>query len=112
MTNVVAKLLKAFEAKGVGYGQELIIFKPFCNEFIQASRLAGLAIIGIDGFYLLQDGSVKPNIDEIADFSDVEASSLDEYINKCTKATINFINKMSIIGKSDGYCFTLTHSLD
>jgi hypothetical protein len=110
--NVEAQLLKAFEFKGVVYGQELIVFKKFCNDFIQTSRRAGLAVIGIEGFHILQDGSIKPNMDEIADFSDIEAGIWDEYIEKCTEASVHFIKQMLLSGKSDGYCFTLTDSMD
>jgi len=107
-----AELLKAFEDKGVSYGNELIIYRESCNDFIQASKLAGLAVIGIEGFHLLQNGSVKPNVDEIADFSDIEDSNLDRCIERCSEAAINFIHHMLENGKSDGYCFTLTDLVD
>ena len=106
-----AKLLKCFESKGVIYGDELIVLKKFCTEFMQASKLAGFAVIGIEGFYLFKDGSVKPNIEEVADFSDIESVFFNEYIEKCYEASDNFIKYMLLNGKSDGYCFVLTDSL-
>jgi fructose-1-phosphate kinase PfkB-like protein len=110
--NFETQLLKAFEFKGVACGQELIVFKEFCNDFIKTSKRSGLAVIGIEGFHLLQNGSIKPNMDEIADFSDVEADVWEDYIEKCTTASENFIRQMLVSGKSDGYCFTLTDSID
>ena len=107
-----AELLKAFEDKGVVCGSELIVLKDFCNDFMQASKLAGFAVIGIEGFHLLIDGSVQPDIDEIADFSDIEGGkNLDGYIEMCFEAAKNFIGHMLVSGKSDGYCFTLTDSM-
>ena len=101
------ELMKAFDNKGVICGNELIVFKEFCNDFINAAKLAGLVVIGIEGFHLLKDGSVKPNMDEIADFSDIAYSRLSENVDTCFDAASNFIGHMIVKGESDGYCFTL-----
>jgi hypothetical protein len=106
-----ADLLREFNDKGVLYGNELIVFKEFCSDFINACRLARLGVVGVEGCYLLEDGGVKPNLDEVADFSDIEDDNFDGYIEACANAASNFIRHMLITGKSDGYCFTLTDSL-
>ncbi|MBL4906774.1 MAG: hypothetical protein JKX94_04920 [Sneathiella sp.] len=103
------ELLRSFKMKGVGNGQELIIYKQFCLNFIKACKQAELAIIGIDGFYILNDGSIRPNLDEIADFSDVEAKKFVDFTETCNSAAVKFIRHMLATGKSDGYCFTLTN---
>lgn len=105
------ELLVEYEAKGILNGGELIVFKEFCTDFVSACRLAGLAITGIEGFYLLQDRFIKPNMEEIADFSGIKADELDRYIEECSDSANNFIRHMLLSGKSDGYCFTLTDSL-
>ena len=110
MTNET-ELLRTFNDKGVRYGNELIVLKKFCSDFINACRLARLGVIGIEGYYLLEDGSVKPNLDEIADFSDIEDGNVDVYIEACANSASRFIRNMLTSGKSNGYCFTLTDSL-
>ncbi|WP_353666554.1 hypothetical protein [Marinomonas sp. THO17] len=104
-------LLKPFNGKGVFCDGEFIVYKAHCAAFLQASKSAGFAVIGIEGFYLLKDGSVKPNLDEIADFSDIKnGDRLGEYIEACFEAANRFVVHMNSIGKSDGYCFILTNS--
>ena len=106
-----ADLLESFSGQGVFCGTELIVKKVYCGDFMQASKSAGFAVIGIEGFYLLKDGSVKPNLDEIADFSDIEdGGSFDDYIEACFDAASRFLVHMNSNGESDGYCFTLTDS--
>lgn len=106
-----AELLRAFNDKGVRYGNELIVLKEFCSEFINASRLARLGVVGVEGFYLPKNGNVRPNLDEVADFSDIENDNFDGYVEACANAASHFIRHMLMSGKSDGYCFTLTDSL-
>jgi len=106
-----ADLLSEFNEKGVRYGNELIVFKNFCSEFINACRLARLGVVGVEGFYLLEDGRVRPNLEEVADFSDIEDDNLDRYVEACANAARVFIEHMLVTGKSNGYCFTLTESL-
>jgi len=106
------ELMQSFDGKGVKSGEELIVFKEYCREFVNECENAGFAVLGIEGFFLLQDGHVKPNLDEIADFSDVHAGSWDEYREACSKAANLFIEKMLGGGRSDGYSFTLTASME
>lgn len=76
------ELVKKFEDKGLRCGNEVIIFKNFCDEFISACQLASLAIIGIESFYLLHSGRVKPEMGEIGDFSSVYADDMAGYVKK------------------------------
>lgn len=101
-------LQKAFEDKGVNCGGELIIYKEYCGLFVQATKRAGLAVIGIEGFYLLISGDVKPNMEEIADFSGIECNDYCKYVELCSGAATKFIEHMQANGKSDGYSFVLT----
>ncbi|ADZ90139.1 hypothetical protein [Marinomonas mediterranea] len=104
-----ADLISLFNDKGVFCGSEFIVNRAYCGDFLQASKSAGFAVIGIEGFYLLKDGSLKPNLDEIADFSDIEdVNNFGEYIEACFKAANRFVVNMNSNGESDGYCFTLT----
>lgn len=105
-------LLELFNDKGFPCGDEFIVNKTYCCDFVKASKSAGFAVIGIDGFHLLEDGSVKPNLNEIADFSDIDAGNdLGEYIEACFEAANRFLVQMNSNGESDGYCFTLTDSV-
>lgn len=108
--NAETDLINKYIDKGVRYGKELIISKKYCNEFISSSKLADLAIVGIEGFYFHEDGDVEPVLDEIADFSAISADSWYEYLEKCISAARNFIELMHSSGKSNGYCFTLLNS--
>lgn len=101
------ELVKDFATKGVSYGQELIVLKEFCGEFVESSRQARLVIVGIEGFHLLSNGAVKPNLDEIADFSDLDTEDWDQYVEKTARASRDFIGRMLDVGRSDGYCFSL-----
>lgn len=106
-----AEFLEVFNDKSVLYGSELIIKKPFCSDFVRASKSAGFAVIAIEGFYLLNDGRVEPNLDEIADFSEIVCGdNPGEYIEACFEAANRFVIHMNSTGESDGYCFTLTDS--
>jgi hypothetical protein len=107
-----AELMQSFGRKGVKSGEELIVFKEYCREFVRECENAGFAVLGIEGFFLLQNGHVKPNLDEIADFSDVQAGSWDEYREACSKAADLFIEEMLSRGRCDGYSFTLTDSME
>ena len=102
------KLLKKFESKGVYCGDELIVFKEFCRDYIYACKVSGFAVIGIEGFQLYEDGRVQPILDEISDFSDIEYSSFSDHIEECSRAANDFIGHMMLSGKSDGYSFVLT----
>jgi hypothetical protein len=106
-----AKLLKLFESKGVFFGNELIVFKEFCRDFISASKVSGFAVLGIEGFQFFEDGSIKPVLNEISDFSDVEYSNVDDHIEECSRAATDFVSYMLLSGKSDGYSFVLTDSV-
>ena len=103
-----AKLLKLFESKGVFFGNELIVFKEFCRDFVYASKVSGFAVIGIEGFQLFEDGSIKPILNEISDFSDIVRGNVDDYMEACSRAANDFIGHMMLSGKSDGYSFVLT----
>jgi hypothetical protein len=104
-----AELFELFKDKSLLYGPELIVKKKHCSVFVRASKSAGLAVIGIEGFHLLEDGRVEPNLDEIADFSDIKCGEDPaEYIEACFEAANRFIVNMNFSGESDGYCFTLT----
>ena len=106
-----AELIELFNDKGVPCGSEFIVDKAYCSDFVRTAKSAGFAVLGIEGFHLLKDGSVKPNLDEIADFSDIEGgNNLGEYIEACFEAANRFLVHMSSRGESDGYCFTLTDS--
>lgn len=106
-------LFETFKDKGVFSGRELIVFKKFCSEFLKASVDAGYAVIGIEGFHLSKNGGVTPNLDEIADFSDIDVScSRDSYIEACSKAARSFLHHMLADGRSDGYSFTLVDTVD
>jgi len=107
-----AKLLKLFESKGVFFGNELIVFKEFCRDFIYASKVSGFAVIGIEGFQLFEDGSIKPILNEISDFSDIVHGNVDDYMEACSRAANDFFGQMALNGKSDGYSFVLTDSVD
>lgn len=108
---IESDLSELFIDKGVRFGSELIVIKAYCSDYLQASRSAGFAVIGVEGFHLLNDGIVKPNLDEIADFSDIEVGiNFCEYIEACSAAASRFVEHMNTNGKSDGYCFTLTNS--
>lgn len=107
--NTETNLIKKYLDKGVLYGNELIIRKVFCDEFISSSKSLGLAVVGIEGFNQLKDGNMQPNMDEIADFSEIEANDWDEYLSFCTSAARNFIKHMLSKGESYGYCFTLVN---
>ncbi len=100
-----------FKDKGVFCDDELIVNKAHSSTFLNASKYAGFAVIGIEGFYLLNDGSIKPNLDEIADFSDIEEENdFCEYIEACYECANRFLINMNSNGKSDGYCFILMNS--
>ncbi len=102
------ELLKTFGDRGIFDGSELIVRKEYCSEFLQATKQFGFAVIGIEGFYFFENQCVKPNIDEIADFSDIQTCcDFSEYIDICFVSANNFIVQMDKNGKSDGYCFIL-----
>ena len=105
-------LLKKYNQKGVLYGDELIILKEFCEEFIASCEHADLAIIGIEGFYLFSDGNIMPNLDEITDFSEINSENWYTYLQQCISASRKFVNYMLRNGKSDGYCFSLMNNYE
>jgi len=105
-----SELLELFSNKGVIFGTELIVSKECCSDFVKASKSAGFAVVGVEGFHFLTDGGVKPNLDEIADFSDIEVEDdSSKYIEACFEAVNRFVVHMNENGNSDGYCFTLTY---
>ena len=90
------------------FGNEIIVFKGFCRGFVYASKVSGFAVIGIEGFQLFGDGSIKPILNEISDFSDIVHLNVDDYMEACSRAANDFFSQMALNGKSDGYYFVLT----
>lgn len=77
-----------------------------------AAKQAGFAVIGIEGFRILDGGGIRPNLDEIADFSSVSTTTFDELVRQCFEAANFFLQKMNVEGKSDGYCFVMSNSVN
>ncbi|WP_157600191.1 hypothetical protein [Saccharospirillum impatiens] len=106
--NTEKSLIDAYNSKSIGSGREPIILKPYCLEFISDCRISGLAILGIEG-YFVANGKVCPNINEIADFSNLPIENWETYLKESIEAANRFIGIMMSSGKSDAYGFALTN---
>ena len=69
---------------------ELILLVDKAIEFLNDCHNNDLAVIGIDGFEIIK-GFIKPRIDIIADFSNLEVHDWESYKKRCYSSALEFL---------------------
>ncbi len=103
----INKSQPAFEIKYLEGCSEPTVYKKYCSVFLAMCAEQKTAILGIEGVQVNSDGSRKLLIEEIADFSCIEAETVNHYLELNQDAAKNFISCMQKEGKGDAYCFTV-----
>jgi len=102
------EFINKFNRKGIlTKSNEYIVYKKYCKEFINAISEHEFAIIGIDGFSIDNADIFQPNIDEIADFSELLKTSWKNFRKESIDSAKKFINNIISHGKSNGFSFVL-----
>ncbi|HEV2705680.1 MAG TPA: hypothetical protein VGV59_07120 [Pyrinomonadaceae bacterium] len=87
------EVLSKFSGRGFTHGEELFVAAEAGAELVEDCERRNLAVIGIDGFVRDADGVVaQPDL--IADFSDADAASWEEFRTACNRDSLNFIRQL------------------
>jgi hypothetical protein len=86
------ELIHEFKGRGIFQGGELYLDAVTALEFLDTAPKNDMTVIGIEGFHR-DNGSVRPLLDQIADFSDCEAESWPEFRESCNHSSKEFISQ-------------------
>ena len=91
------EIINRFRKHGISQdGGELYLRVSMALKFVEVCQKNNLAIIGFEGFlYDDDEGTLEPLLDQIADFSTVQASHWEAFRNLCNKYCRNLIRGLS-----------------
>ena len=108
MNKTIESLYLYFETVLFRFGDDILLPLPHCNEFIKQCQKNRIAILGVKGFSVSDEGKRMPILNEIADFSTITINDdCKQYINKTTLAATRFIQAMDTQGNRNVYSFVL-----
>lgn len=89
------KIEKQFWDKGLVQPSGLwaIFPKSVALEFVKECKNESIKILGIDGFFLYDDGAIQPSQEHSIDFTREPYSTLNDF--NVWEATLNFLNMQS-----------------
>ena len=104
------KLEEKYKKYGIWNGHELFIKSTYALQFIEEVTRNNLLVLGIDGFKLIENKYVDPQLDMIMDFSETYQKYLEDdwgSLKKiCTNAAKKFINSCISSEKNEPLVFS------
>ena len=89
------EVLQTFATRGTQIGGEWFFQPKVCLDLVSECESNGLAVIGIEGFKI--DGSeVVPQLDLIADWSNVEVKEWEAFVAEASALSRKFIETISV----------------
>jgi len=89
--NTEQQLYEKYRLLGIVSGEELVLPTRYAKQLVDSCEESNLAIIGIDGFTTL-NGTIRPELEVIADFSSVQESRWNKYRQRCNQAAKRFLS--------------------
>jgi len=89
--NTEQQLYEKYRLLGIVSGEELVLPSRYAEQLVDSCEESNLAIIGIDGFTIL-NGAIRPELGIIADFSSVQEGHWSKYRQRCNQAAKRFLS--------------------
>jgi hypothetical protein len=89
--NTEQQLYEKYRLLGIVSGEELVLPTQYAQQLVDSCEESNLAIIGIDGFTIL-NGAIRPELGIIADFSSVQEGHWSKYRQRCNQAARRFLS--------------------
>ncbi len=91
------ELLRQYKTRGIIRGRELYLNLPDATNFISDCQANNLAVVGIEGFRE-SEGTITPDLNIIADYTDASPSDWDAFRNTCNSAAEQLIRSITTNG--------------